>query len=234
LHIPKDIFMVNQHPLARVPLFSGLSDDDLTTLAGILRRRRYTRGDTIFHEGDPGNSLFIIEGGEVRIGLSSLEGREITLALLKAGDFFGELTLLDGEPRSADAVAKETTQALVLQRDDFVRFLQARPRAAVNLLAVMSKRLRHTDQMLQDVAFLDVPTRLARTLVQLADGRGEQGEDGIVISSRLTQSELADMIGATRESTNKWLRTFERQGLVRHQNGRLTVLKLQELRKRLY
>jgi CRP-like cAMP-binding protein len=226
--------MVNQHPLGKVPLFAGLSEEDLTTLAGVLRRRRYTRGDSIFHQGDPGNSLFIIESGEVRVGLSSLEGREITLALLKAGDFFGELTLLDGEPRSADAVAKETTQALVLQRDDFVRFLQARPRAAVNLLAVMSRRLRHADQMVQDVAFLDVPTRLARTLVELADSNGQPGEDGVMIGSRLTQGELADMIGATRESTNKWLRSFERQGLVRHQNGRLTVRNVPELRRRLY
>jgi CRP-like cAMP-binding protein len=225
--------MASQQPLARVSLFAGLPDEDLAALAAVLTRRRYRKNETIFHQGDPGDALFIIESGEVKISVASLEGRELTLALLKAGDFFGELTLLDGEPRSADAVAKEPTQVLVLRRDQLIRFLGARPRAAVNLLAVMSRRLRRADELVQEVAFLDVPTRLARVLLTLAESYGEARDGGITVMSRLSQGELADMIGATRESTNKWLRAFQRQGLVQHRNGRVTVLRPRELRQRI-
>lgn len=219
--------------LARVPLFAELTSEELDVLSACLRHRRYARGETIFLRGDPGSSLYIVESGRVKIVLSSAEGREFVLALLGPGDFFGELALLDGEPRSADAVAHETSQLLLLQRPDFLRFLDAHPRAAAGLLTVLSQRLRHDAEVLQDVAFLDVPARLARAILQLVEDLGQPSGEGTVVASRLTQAELAAMVGATRESINKWLGFYERQGLIRWEAGRLTVLKPDGLRKRI-
>lgn len=224
--------MASAEVLGQVPLFADLAPGELAALATVLQRRRYRKGETIFHQGDPGTSLFIIELGEVKIALPSPDGREMILALLGPGDFFGELALLDEEPRSATAVAQEASQLLLLQRAQFIRFLRERPQAALPMMASLARRLRRTDTLVHEVVFLDVPTRLVRTLLRLAETQGRQTDDGVVIASRLTQGDLADMIGATRESTNKWLRFYERQGLVRHRQGRLTLLRPQELCRR--
>lgn len=221
--------------LAHVPLFSGLSPGELEGLATLISPHRYTAGETIFHEGDAGTALYIIEKGEVKIVLGSPEGKEVVLTLLGPGDFFGELALLDGEPRSADAVAMETSDLLRLLRQDFLRFVAEHPQVAINLMAVLSRRLRRVDQLVHDAAFLDVGTRLVRTLLELAETRGQAGPRGsVVITSRLTQSDLANMIGATRESTNKWLRRYAEIGLVSHNRGQLTLLDIERLRKELY
>ncbi len=220
--------------LAQVPLFAALTPEELRSLGVLLRRRRYAAGEVIFHEGDAGTALYIIENGEVKIVLGSAEGKEVVLGLLGPGDFFGELALLDGEPRSANAVAREACALLLISREDFLRFLVDQPRVAVSLLAVLSGRLRRTDQLVHDAAFLDVRSRFIRVLLNLVQTRGQAGPRGIVITSRLTQTDLANMVGATRESINKWLRYYEAQGLVHHQRGRLTVVNLQRLREDLY
>jgi len=226
--------MATRGLLAQVPLFSGLNPGELDGVAALIRRHRYTAGEIIFHEGDAGTALYIIEKGEVKIVLGSAEGKEVVLSLLGPGDFFGELALLDGEPRSADAVAMEAAELLILQRQDFLRFVAEQPQVAINLMAVLSRRLRRIDQLVLDAAFLDVGTRLVRTLLELAQTRGQAGPKGtVVIASRLTQSDLANMIGATRESINKWLRRYAEMGLVRHDRGRLTLLDIERLRKEL-
>jgi CRP/FNR family cyclic AMP-dependent transcriptional regulator len=219
--------------LAQGSLFAGLSADHLKTLASSLRRRRYSRGEVIFRQEDPGSSLYLIESGVVKIVLPSASGKEVILVLLRPGDFFGELALLDGEPRSADAVAHEDCQLLLLQRQDFLDFLEHQSGAAESLLAAVSRRLRRTDLLVHDAAFLDVPARLARTLLELAEAQVQHGKNGSPISLRLTQTELAGMVGTSRESINKWLRYYERHGLVRFHKGLLTVLEPQELRKRI-
>jgi CRP-like cAMP-binding protein len=154
------------------------------------------------------------------------------LNLLGPGDFFGELALLDGEPRSADAVAQEPCQLLLLQRDDFMHFLEARPHVAIKLLATVSRRLRHTTQQAEDIIFFDLPARLARVLLELAEADSAEGE--WVIASRPTQAELAEMVGATRESVNKWLGAYEEQGLIRRERNQLIILQPEALRKRIY
>jgi CRP/FNR family cyclic AMP-dependent transcriptional regulator len=218
---------VNASVLRSVSIFVDVPTSELETLAAGLRRRRYARGQVIFTQGDPGNSLCIIEEGRVRIVVGSDEGKELVLRVLGPGDFFGELALLDGEPRSADAVAQEACQLLLLQRSDFVEFVEARPKVATTLLAALSRKVRFTTRQAQDVAFLDVPARLARTVLEqaIADNGGEP-------VCRLTQSELAGMVGATRESVNKWLGYYERQGLIRRQRGAVTILKPDALRRR--
>ena len=224
--------MAGRDVLARVPLFAGLEPPELDELGAHLRSRRYGRAEYIFQAGDPGSGLYLIEAGRLKIALTSPDGKEIIIALLGADDFFGDLALLDGEPRSADAVTLEPCRLWFLDREEFGRFLDGRPAVARKLLAVLSRRLRRNAQLIQDAAFLEVPDRLARVLLQLAEQEGRHEGSSIVIASRLTQSDLAGMVGATRESVNKWLRDFERQGLIHTERGAIRVLDLARLRER--
>ncbi len=215
--------MANVAALERVPLFSGLPSVEVEQLAANLRNLSCPRGHVIFRQGDPGTGLYIIQRGAVKVVRISPEGREVILALLEPGDFFGELALLDGESRSADAIAREPADLLVLQREDFLAFLQRYPPAAPQLLKALSRRLRLTDQLVQDAAFLDVPGRLARALLYLSTDQ----------AASLTQTELAAMVGATRESVNKWLRFYQQRGFVRYDGGKLTVLRRDDLRRQI-
>ena len=212
--------------LSKVPFFAGVPTDELEQLAGSLQRRSVRAGKAVFRQDDPGSSLYVIESGVVKVQRTSPEGKEVILTILGPGDFFGELALLDGEPRSADAVAKEDTALLVLERDDFLAFLDKSPAVATKLLAALSRRLRRTDQLVQDAAFLDVPARLARALLQLSESPEA--------ATGLTQSELAAMVGASRESVNRWLQFYRRRGLIESASGSIRVLQPDELRRHIY
>jgi CRP/FNR family cyclic AMP-dependent transcriptional regulator len=216
--------------LAQVPLFGQLPGVALDQLAGHLRPRRYARGDVIFYQGDPGTSLYIVQEGRVKLALTSAEGREAILDLIGPGEVFGELALLDGEPRSADAVTTEPSRLLLLHRDEFVRFLLERPQLTVDLLGILSRRLRRDAQLLQDAAFQDVPTRLARTLLRLAKHSPEGRQ---AATPRLTQTDLAGLVGTTRETLNKWLGIYQDQGLIRLDRGHVVILQADGLRRRL-
>jgi CRP-like cAMP-binding protein len=222
--------MIDSSVLNQVPLFAQVGPEELAELAGRLRLRRYRRGETVFMQGDPGTNLCIVRTGHVKLSLSSPEGREMIIDLLGPDDVFGELALLDGEPRSADAVATEPSQLLLLDRDEFIRFLLERPQVAVDLLSILSRRLRRDAQLLQDATFLDVPGRLARTILQLAKTPSMGGPP---VTPRLNQTDLAGMVGTTRETANKWLRFFEDQSLIRLENGLISVLDPVGLRKRI-
>ena len=223
--------MSGAEALRRVPLFAGLPDAELARVGACLRQRRYARGEVIFLAGDPGTGLALIESGRVKIALVGDDGREIVLNVYGPGEFFGEFALLDGEPRSADAVAHEACRLFWLERDHFLRYLEAQPRAAASLLAVLSRRLRHTTRLVEDAAFRDVPARLARAILDLAAARGRPAADGVVIDAHLTQAELASMVGATRETVNRSLRAYQRRGLLRLDRGRITVLRAEGLRE---
>jgi CRP/FNR family cyclic AMP-dependent transcriptional regulator len=210
--------------LAQVSIFEQLAADDLEQLSALLRTRRYAKGEVIFHQGDVGTALYIIRKGEVAIRLSSPDGKEVILALLDRGDFFGELALLDGEPRSSDAVAREETDLLSIQREDFRVFLNSRPKVALGLLANLSRLVRHVTQLVHDTTFLDARARLVRVLLELARNQGQTGTEGVVIPQKLTQTELANLCGLTRESTNKWLRFYVREGLLSYEGGRITLV----------
>jgi CRP-like cAMP-binding protein len=214
-------------------IFAGFSDEDLAIIASCMVPSTYARGEVIFREGDPGTSLYVIESGRVKIRLGSLRGKELVLAILAADDFFGELAVLDGQPRSADAVAMEPSRLLVLQRQDLRRDLEARPRIAVQLLGVLSRRLRQADGVIQDAAFLDLGGRLAKVLLDLAEAHGQAQPDGTLIAPRLTGGDVAGLVGATRESISKWLGGFERRGLIRRRGGRITILDAEALRARI-
>ena len=220
--------------LAEVPLFAGLAEEERAALRWRMHPRHYGRGEVIFVRGDPGSHLYIVERGSVKIALSSVEGKEMILALLNRGDIFGEMTLLDDAPRSADAVAIDPCHVLLLEREDFITFLAERPRASLSLMAALSRRLRATDELVEDAAFFDIPARLASVLLRLAQTSGQAGPRGTTIGRRLTQGDLAGMIGARRESVNKWLRFYERQGLIVSDRGVITVLQPEALRRRIY
>jgi CRP-like cAMP-binding protein len=218
--------------LAKVPLFRELPAAELERLGALVRARRYRRGEVIFLEGDIGASLCVIALGQAKIVLSDAEGREIVLNVYGPGDFFGEFALLDGEPRSADAIAQEACLLYWLTREDFLAFLEAHPRAASTLLAVLSRRLRHTTRVVQDATFRDVPARLARVVLDLATTRGRPLDNTVVVDGPYTQTDLAAMVGASRETVNKALRGFQRGGLLRHERGAITVTEPERLRER--
>jgi CRP/FNR family cyclic AMP-dependent transcriptional regulator len=218
--------------LAKVPLFSGLPAEERARLARLLRPRRYARGEVIFLEGDEGTALCLIAEGRVRIQLTGADGREVVITVYGPGDFFGELALLDGEPRSADAIAQDASRAFWLQREDFAAFLEIHPRAAMTMLASLSRRLRHTTRVVQDATFRDVPARLARVLLDLALKNGQPVEQGIRIESKVTQGELAAMVGASRETVNRALRGFEQRGWIGWDAARIVIYQPDQLRAR--
>lgn len=215
--------------LQEVPFFAGISREDLAPLAAACRPRHYRRNQIIFHRDDPGDTLHIVQSGQVRIVLTSPEGDEILLALMQAGDFFGELSLLDGLPRSATAVANEATVTLALARSGFLRVLDHSPQLVHQIILALSARLRRTDLLLGDSAFLDVPTRLVKRLLDLAQTQGERETGKGPRTILVTQSELAAMVGATRESVNRELRTLEARGLIRVDRGRILLLRPEAL-----
>jgi CRP/FNR family transcriptional regulator, cyclic AMP receptor protein len=222
--------LANSSLLARVPLFAELDEEDLRRLADHLRLRRYRRGETIFVAGDPGTCLCMVGAGRVKLALTSSEGREVILDVLGPSEVFGEMALLDGAPRSADAVCVEATELLLLDRDAFLHFLRDRPEVAINLLGVLTRRLRRDAELVQDAAFLDVPGRLARTILRLA----QPTEDGRLRTPRLTQSDLAGVAGTTRETLNKWLGFFVEQGMIEWRDHRVTVIDADRLQQRIY
>ncbi len=218
--------------LARMPLFSELTDEERARLAALLRARRYARGEVIFLEGDEGTALCLIAEGRIRIQLTGTDGREVVITVYGPGEIFGEMALLDGEPRSADAIAQEPSRVFWLQRDDFQAFLEDHPRAAMKMLAALSRRLRHTTRVVQDATFRDVPARLARVLMDLVARDGQPAEDGIRIETRMTQSDLASRVGASRETVNRAVRGFEEHGWIRWEGSRIVIVRPDDLRRR--
>lgn len=218
--------------LQRVPLLAALTDTDRQALARSASRRRYRRGDIIFQKDDPGHSLFIVARGSVRIYVPSTQGADLTLAVIGPGQFFGDLSLLDGRPRSASAAALGNTHVVVLERSDFVAVIRTRPAAVMSILAVVVRRLRETDEMASDLAFLDVGGRLAKKLLDLAETNGVKRQNGVLLDMPITQEELANMIGVTRESVNRNLSLFRRIGLVAKEGRRFVLRDPTGLRRR--
>lgn len=210
--------------LKKVPFFSKLTSAEARTLGDRLIIRRFGPDQIIFHYGDPAGLLYIISQGKVKISHSSAEGQEAVLAILGKGDFFGELALLDDSPRSATAEAIETTETLTLHRDDFLSFLDNNPAFARHVLNTLAKRIRHLNKQISDIFFLDLPARLARTLLLLAEQHGRKTNGAITIDLSLTQTDLAEMTGATRVSINKALGRFRRAEWVLVEGRQLTIL----------
>ena len=214
------------------PLFAGLDDATLTLCADAMRGRRFRRGEVVFHLEDPGDALFVVTSGEIKIVLPSEEGAEpVILTTLGRGGFFGELALLDGRPRSASAIAVRAAEALVLRRDTFDRLVDAEPALRRAMFASLTGEIRRLTGQIADLHFLDLPGRLARHLLRM--GGVEPDSDALVRSAgppepiRLawpyTQSELAGMIGGSRQSVNRMLSDFVDEDLLRFEGNELVI-----------
>ena len=202
--------------LARIPFFAGLDSDALERVAAGTRTRRFRRGEVIFHAGDPGDALFVIVTGEVKISVPSESGEEAILTTLHEGDVFGELALLDGAPRSASAAALVATETVVLPRERFRELVATEPAIRDALLVSLASELRRLTTHVEELHFLDMTGRLAARLVRLAGESGTAHPDGTIhLRASLTQAELASMVGCTRQSVNKLLGQFSDAGLVR-------------------
>lgn len=218
---------------AQVSLFSTLDPDALRELASAARRRGFRAGEVIFHRDDSGQVLYVIREGKVKICINSPDGHEVVLAVFGPGDYFGELALLDGQPRSASAVAIDLVEVYALQRSDFINIVIHHPRIAIQVMNVLSQRLRQTDAMIEDLLFLDVHGRVAKKLLDLADLHGVRTVDGVRIDMKLTQSDLAALVGASRESVNKVLGYFVDKHFISTEKRKITILRLAELRRRI-
>ena len=218
--------------LRRCPLFAHPDTAALATLARSLRRRRFRRNEVIFHQGDPGDSLHVVVTGAVKILLPSPDGEEAIIATLRPGDFFGELSLLDGAPRSATATALEPTETLALPRSTFQALLDRDAALRNALLASVARELRRLTGHVEELHFLDLAGRLATRLSRLALEVDPGAAGSVTLEWPYTQSELAAMIGGTRQSVNKLLSELVDEGLVRIEPDALVITDLEALARR--
>src|SRR5471032_817686 len=194
--------------LKKVPLFAEFSDADLVAVASLAQTRRYAKPAVLVYEGDPGDALFIVTAGNVAVTRVSNDGKETILSILKDGDFFGEMGVLDASPRSATIKALRDVEVAILARKEFLDLLVKSPHMSLSLVLALSARLRATNQAIQAAAYQDIRTRLASLLINLEKNFGEASEGGIRLTLRLTNQEMANMIGTTRETVNRMLNRF--------------------------
>ncbi|MFB3120247.1 MAG: Crp/Fnr family transcriptional regulator [Stenotrophomonas maltophilia] len=223
--------MADVNFLTSVPIFANLSGEQLQSLPGKLQPRRYQRGEVIFHEDDPADRMHIIVEGRVKISIASEDGRERDIALLQSGECFGEMALIDGSNRSATATAVDATETMVLFRQDFLDFLSENPEVAADVNTLLVQRLRNVNQMLGDMVFLDVPTRVAKQLLTLAEAYATEAKPGAAIVVAIGQDELARLVGATRETVSRALNSFRRLGMLDTSHRRITIIDLPGLEK---
>lgn len=218
--------------LARTELFGSLPGDAFDHVARLAVPRRYERGRFVFLQGQAGDALYVVAEGLVKVFVVSEEGDEMVLTTLRPPEAFGELSLIDGGPRSAGTQAAEDTTLLVIGRDSMLELLREHPALCDRLLAYLGGMIRRLTDQAADLVFLDLNGRVAKLLVRLAEERGEREHDAVVLDLRLTQSDLAAMVGGSRQSVNQILRSFERSGYLELEPGRVVVRRLELLRER--
>jgi CRP/FNR family transcriptional regulator, cyclic AMP receptor protein len=202
-------------------LFGQLPAAAIEHLGSYMKRRTLPRGSAIFAKGDPGSGLMGVVAGSVKISVPSADGRDIVLNIMHEGEIFGEIALLDGRPRTADATAMTDCELMVIERRDFIPFLRSQPDLTIKIIETLCARLRRTSEQVQDLTFLSLPTRLAKALLRLVDdAEGSAPTRKVTI----TQREISQIIGRSRESTNKQLRNWTKQGWIRLERGAVTVL----------
>lgn len=211
--------------LLACPLFQAFRAEELDEILRLAVDRRIPRGQVIFQKGDAGSSMMAVLRGRVRISAVSAEGREVMLNVINAGEVFGEIALLDGNPRSADATAIEATELLVVERRLFLPFLRSNEEIYPRLLAVLCARLRQTSSALEDLALFALPTRLARVLLNLARDYGRPAARGTRIEFKLSQRDLSTLVGASRETVNKQIGQWREAGVLDMEGGSLVVVR---------
>ena len=215
--------------LEKVSMFSPLGPADLDRLAQITAIKRLRARQALFRKGDDGSQAYVIISGRLKITSAGEDGKETVLRIMDPGEVVGEMALLDGEPRSATATALEPCELLVVQRRDLIPFLERYPRTAIKLLQAQVARVRALSAQLEDRVFLNLPSRLAKKLLALSDNYGVERAEGITIDLKLSQGELGEMVGTSRESINKQLRAWAENGVVKSEKGYITIHKLDAL-----
>lgn len=215
--------MIDVAVFRRVALFSELGNGELEALARAMTPRSVPAGSTIIRESEPGDLFFVILRGEVKVFVDSPDGREVVLSHLQTGDFFGEMALLQGETRSASVTALTDCELAVLARAEFLAVLARDFSLTRKILETLSSRLRKANNVIESMALLDVGGRLARYLIRLADESGQPAVDGFFLVTRPTHQEIANSIGATRETVTRMLKQFEARKLIRTKGSMVWV-----------
>jgi CRP/FNR family transcriptional regulator, cyclic AMP receptor protein len=223
---------VDSQIVMKAPLFAALDEATAERLITSMVPRMLARGEQLFHEGDRGDSLYVIISGKVKLGRASGDGRESLLSVLGPGEMFGELSLFDPGPRLTSATAVSDTELIGLDNKDLRAFLADHPEVAMQMLAGLARRLRRTNEGLSDLVFTDVPGRVAKALLDLAARFGQPVEGGVRVAHDLTQEELAQLVGASRETVNKALADFAGRGWLSLGAKSVTLLDLDRLRRR--
>src|SRR5664279_6187429 len=210
------------------PIFSDLDPEAFDQLCRYAKHTTLKRGTTIVSKGDPGNSLIAVISGTVKISVSSVDGRSAILNLIGPGEIFGEMSVLDGQPRSADAVANTNCEIFTIDRREFLPFVRSQPALAMKFIELLCARLRWTSDQVEEVILQDLPGRLASALIRLTE-KHKQEPQGRTIA--VTQQEISEMVGMTRESINKQLRAWAARDWVRLEHGAIVVLNVEMLRE---
>jgi len=216
----------------KAPLFSALDDASAASLRASMNGIKISKGQILFKEGDPGDKLFVVVEGKLKLGTSSGDGRENLLSILGPGDMFGELSLFDPGPRTATATAVVDSKLLALANDQVIGWVSAHPHVSLQLLKRLSQRLRRANDVLSDLVFADVPGRVAKAIIELGERFGTKKDDGLHVNHELTQEELAQLVGASRETVNKALADFASRGWVKLEPRAVIILDYERLVKR--
>jgi len=214
------------------PLFTALDVEGATALRSSLIERQVPKGTVLFGEGEPGDQMFVIVDGKVKLGQTSADGRETLLAVLGPGEMFGELSLFDPGLRTSTATALTDAAVVALSHEQLRPWLSGRPEVAAALLQALARRLRRTNEAMADLVFSDVPGRVAKALMELSDKFGHPTAEGVLVTHDLTQEELAQLVGASRETVNKALADFTQRGWIRIEPRQVLILDVTRLEQR--
>jgi CRP/FNR family transcriptional regulator, cyclic AMP receptor protein len=214
------------------PLFAGLDEESSLALVARMTPLEAARGDVLFHEGEPGDRLYVVRDGKIKLGRRSNDGRENLLAVLGPGEMFGELSMFDPGPRTATATVVADAELVELGHEELFTWLSDKPTVSQHLLQALARRLRRTNEALADLVFSDVPGRVAKALLDLSTRFGEPVDEGVRVAHDLTQEELAQLVGASRETVNKALADFAARGWVRREGRAVVLLDIDRLERR--
>lgn len=206
-------------------LFTALSDDELDGILALAKFVNFPARKMIIQEGEPGDFMLVILDGRAKVSLISIDGKEAILSLLGNGEAVGEMSLLDGDRRSANVTALQACRCLVISRLDFLPFLERHPRVALKMLEALSRKIRATNELVGSLSFKNLPGRLARILINLSERYGQANAQGMRINFRLSQEDLGNLAGVSRESVNRQLHAWEDEGILQLEHGAVTILK---------
>jgi len=221
-----------EEAVRKAPLFTALDDASAASLRASMSGVKLSRGQTLFKEGDAGDQLFVVVDGKLKLGTTSNDGRENLLSILGPGDMFGELSLFDPGPRTATATAVVDSKLLALANDQVIGWVKEHPQVSLQLLGRLAQRLRKANDVLSDLVFADVPGRVAKAIIKLGERFGTQKPDGLHVNHELTQEELAQLVGASRETVNKALADFASRGWIKLEPRAVIVIDYERIVKR--